>query len=361
MKYFLCLSLVLLLACSKQNQPGPISVSDREFVLQGIGSATIIRSFLDFQNAVNSLNEFAISYQHDSTNIQKLFALRKEWVSSAVAWKMSAIFLQGRFGTDISPPNLYVQANVSTIEAIISSNVASFDQKFMRSLAETSTGLAAIEYLIYGTKSGTIEPVLSAFIAKGSRRGAFLRGLCLDLKQRSDQLLYQWSIGGNDYLHRFMASSGAEKSSSIGVLIDNAIATVSKIKDERLGIPLGVNYGTARPTLVESKYSGESATLLRAELQSVQQLFTGMRTNGIGAHTFYWLLDRAGAKSADLALSKVLEAQFIDVFQKIDIIKVPLEQAVLTNPKQVSAVYESVEKLQSLLQIDVLAGLQFRD
>lgn len=361
MKYFLCLILLLLLGCSNEKEPGSISLSDRETALQGIGSAAIIRSFLELQNSANALNEFAISYQHDSTNTQKLLALRKEWINSAVAWKMAAIFLQGRFSTDISSSNLYAQANADAIEDIISSNVPQFNQTYMRSLAETSTGLAAIEYLIYGTNRENAASVIAAFSARGSRRGAFLRGLCLDLKRRSDQLLYQWSTGGNGYLNRFVAASGPERSSSIGVLTDNMITTIAKIKEERLGAPLGVNEGTARPALVESKYSGESAALLRAELESVEQSFSAWRTDGIGARALYWLLDQAGAKSADMALSKALEAQFIDIFHKLDLIKTPLEQAILTNPQQVMAVYESVGKLQSMLQNEVVAGLHFRD
>lgn len=352
---------MLLLACSKEKQLGPISVFDREFALQGIGNAAIIRSFLNLQNSVNALNEFAISYQHDSTSTQKLLELRREWVNSAIAWKTAAIFLQGQFSTAISSSNLYAQADTAAIEDIISSNVPRFDQAYMRSLAETSTGLAAIEYLIYGTNAGNAGSVLSAFNARGSRRGAFLHGLCLDLKRRSDQLLYQWSIAGGGYLDRFMASSGPERGSSIGVLMDNMIATISAVKEERLGAPLGAGQGIARPDLVECKYSGESAALLGAELQSVQQLFSGTRTNGIGALALYWLLDEAGARSGDVALSKALEAQFSDIVYKLDLIKIPLEEAVLANPKQVTAVYESVGKLQNLLQNEVVAGLHFRD
>jgi hypothetical protein len=62
-----------------------------------------------------------------------------------------------------------------------------------------------------------------------------------------------------------------------------------------------------------------------------------------------------------VALSKALEAQFSDIVYKLDLIKIPLEEAVLANPKQVTAVYESVGKLQNLLQNEVVAGLHFRD
>ncbi|MCE6991448.1 imelysin family protein [Dyadobacter sp. CY323] len=361
MKYFLSFLFVLLLSSCKEKQPEPISVSDRELALQGIGNSAIMRSFLDLQNSVNALNEFAISYQHDSTNTQKLLRLRREWLNAAVAWKMSAIFLQGKLGADTASSDLYARANAAAIDAIILSNVPRFDKTYMQSLPETSTGLAAIEYLIYGTNNGNAEPVISAFSAVGSRRGAFLHALCLDLKRQSDQLLYQWSISGGGYLNQFTASSGAGRNSSIGVLTDNMITTISKIKEDKLGTPLGINQAAARPDLVESKYSGESATLIRAELQSVQQIFSGKRTLGVGSPALYWLLDEAGARSGDTALSAAIEAQFADISQRLDLITIPLEQEILNNPKQLGQVYESLEKLQKLIENEVVAGLYFQD
>ncbi len=361
MKYFLCLFLWLFLACSKEEQPGPISFSDREFALRGVGNAVIIRSFLDLQNSVNALNEFAVSYAHDSTDTKKLLTLRIEWLNAVIAWKVSSIFLQGKLGADIHSSNLYAPANAPAIENIISSGTTHFDQAFMQSLPETSSGLAAIEYLIYGTDKGNAEPVISAFNAAGSRRGAFLRALCLDLKRRSDQLLYQWSIAGDGYLNQFIASSGPGHSASLGVLADNMIATVSRIRDERLGTPLGVKEGPVRPELVEAKFSGESVTLIRAELLSVEQIFTGWKAPGMGAKTLFWLLDQAGARSGDVALSAAIEAQFADIESKLSLIKTPLEQAVTNNPRQVRDVYDAVGKLQQLIENEVVAGLHFRE
>ncbi|WP_439584685.1 imelysin family protein [Dyadobacter bucti] len=360
MKYFLCLFLWIVLACSKEKQPEPISISDRQFALHGIGNAVVIRSFLDLQNSVNALNEFASSYVHDSTNTQKLLILRREWINTVISWKLSSVFLQGKFGVDVRAPQLYAPANTEAIEDIVSSAISKFDPAFMQTLEETSTGLAAIEYLIYGTNQGSVAPVLSAFNAVGSRRGAFLRALCLDLKLQSDRLLHQWSVAGDGYINDFMASSGPERSSSIGVLADNMISTISKIKDQRVGAPLGADQGAARPELVESKYGGESINFIHAELRSVLQIFVGQKTATTGVGGLNWLLDKADAKSGDVKLSKAIEAQFTDVFQKLELIKVPLEHAIVANPKQVSDVYEALGRLHTLIQQDMVAGLHFR-
>ncbi|GLU52787.1 imelysin family protein [Dyadobacter frigoris] len=361
MKYFLCFSLLVLLACSKEKQPEPTYISNRELVIQGVGNAVIIRSFLDLQNSVNALNEFANSYVYDSTNTQKLLTLRREWTNTVISWKLSSIFLQGKFSDDFKSLKCYSDANITAIEDVILSDIPQFDLAYVQTLNEASTGLAAIEYLIFGTNHGNADSVISTFKATGSRRGAFLRALCQDLKQRSDQLLYQWSIAGDGYINNFMASSGPERSSSLGVLADNMISTISIIKDDRIGAPLGVSHGTGQPELVESKYGGESITFIRAELQSVQQIFSGMRTTTFGIKALYWLLDQADARPGDVKLSTAIEAQFTDIFLKLELIKSPLEQAIVTNPKQVADVYESISKLQLLIQQDMVASLNFHE
>jgi len=360
MKYFLCFFLLILVACSKEKQPEPLSISVRQTAIQGIGNAVIIRSFLDLQNSVNSLVEFANSYVDDSTNTQKLFALRREWINSVISWKLSSIFLQGKFSQDIKSSKFYALANTEAIEQIISSNIPRFDLSYIKTLDETSTGLAAIEYLIYGTNQGNEESVISAFKANGSRRGSYLLALCRNLKQQSDELFFQWSIAGNGYINNFMASSGPERTSSLGVLTDIMISTISMIKDDRIGTPLGVN-GSPEPELAESKYGQSSIPFIRSELQSVQQIFIGNRTSSIGVKALYWLLDQVDAKSGDRKLSVAIEAQFSDVFSKLDLIKSPLEDAIVTNPRQVADIYDSIEKLQILIQQDMVASLNFHE
>ncbi|MCF0050378.1 hypothetical protein LXM25_09940 [Dyadobacter sp. LJ53] len=360
MKYFLSAFLWTVLACSREKQPEPIPLSDRQVALHSIGNAVIIRNLLDLQNSVNGLNEFASSYTYDSTDTKKLHALRKEWVNTVVSWKLASVFLEGSFSAEIKSSNLYAPADTASIENIIVSKTQPFDPGYMQSLGETSTGLAAMEYLIYGISFKDTESVISAFRGLGSRRGAYLRALCLDLKRRSDLLLYQWSMAGNGYINKFMDASGLERKSSVGILADNMIATISKVKDDRIGAPLGVN-GIARPELVESRYGRESITFIQAELQSVQQTFTGTRTVTTGVKGFYWLLDQAQAKSGNAMLSTAIKAQFDDNYSKLSQIKVTLEEAVVADSEQVEELYESVSKLQKLLQDDMVASLHFHE
>jgi predicted lipoprotein len=357
MRYFSCLFLLVLLACSRGKQPEPMSA--RKTAIQGIGDAVVTRCFLDLQNSVNSLNGFINSYTRDSTSTQKLLILRSEWTNAVVAWKLCSIFLGGKFGSDIRPSQLYATANRAAIEDAISSNIPAFNPVFIQTLDETSIGLSAIEYLIFGTNRGDVGSVILAFKATGSRRGAFLRALGLDLKRKSDHLMFQWSIAGEGYIYNFMAATGPERSSTIGVLADNMIATISKVKNDRIGAPLGAN-GVVRPELVESKYGGESITFIRTELQSVQQIFSGLRTTSIGVNAFDWLLDEANSKYGDIKLSTAIRAQFADIYTKLDLIKTPLEDAVLTTPNLVRDVYESIERLQTLIQNDMLKGLNFK-
>ncbi|MCE7044606.1 imelysin family protein [Dyadobacter sp. CY312] len=156
MRHILCFFLLLLLNSCKNKQPEPTAISDREYVVHGIGSTVIIQSFLDFQNSVNSLNHFVDSYTYDSTNTQKLLILRKEWTNTVISWKLTSIFLQGKLGSDIRSSNLYASANTSSIENVMSSNVPQFDLAYIKSLEENSTGLAAMEYLIFGSRPSDV-------------------------------------------------------------------------------------------------------------------------------------------------------------------------------------------------------------
>ena len=358
MKYFLSIFFLFILSCSREKHPEPIPLSDRQIVLHSIGNAVVIRSLLDLQNSVNGLNEFVNSYVSDPTNKQKLLALRKEWINAAVAWKLSSIFLEGQFADGKRSSNLYTFADVTSLEETVASGNPLFDFEYMQSLDENLTGLAAIEYLIYGVNKGNEELVITAFKSQGSRRCAYLRALSLDLKQRSDQLLHHWSMAGDGYINKFMENSGLEGSASLSNLTANMISTISRIKDDRIGAPLGIN-SMVNPELVESKYGAESITLIRAELQSLQQIFIGERTTTIGVKGLNWLLDQANAKSGNEMLSDAITAQFTEVYLLLSYIKVPLEQALVTHVKQVEDVYVSLGKLQTLLQ-DIPLGLHFQ-
>ncbi|MCE7044605.1 hypothetical protein LZG71_29765 [Dyadobacter sp. CY312] len=155
-----------------------------------------------------------------------------------------------------------------------------------------------------------------------------------------------------------MAAAGPERNSSIGILADNIVSTLSKIKNDRIGGPLGEN-GLARPDLVESKYGGESINFVRAELISMQRIFS-KPGNTVGLHGFNWLLDRANAKYGDARLSDAIQAQFTDILIKLNLIY-DLEKEVVNNPKQVVDVYESISKLQMLIESDMINGLNFSD
>ena len=93
----------------------------------------------------------------------------------------------------------------------------------------------------------------------------------------------------------------------------------------------------------------------QSTLTKSKRLNTDSKKNKV--HFYLILLDQNGAKSGDVKLSTAIESQFADVFSKIGLIKNPLEEAVVTNPQQVADVYESLSKLQTLIQDDLVAGL----
>lgn len=135
------------------------------------------------------------------------------------------------------------------------------------------------------------------------------------------------------------------------------IRVLSIIKDERVGLSLGMNNSSiAQSQIVDGRYSDESWTLLIGELQGLELSFTGYTnqlgvSNGLG---FSFLLDRAKARYDDKMLSEVIGSQMSRVYTIIkgfQADKISLSQAVISRPKDVKALYDEIAKLEQLLKV----------
>jgi len=361
-RYILLLCIFIISGCKKKDDPSPISISDRQLVLNNIGQNVAIRSFLDLQTAANSLRSYANTYIDDSTNMQKLLVLQRRWLDVAVAWKHASLYSFGPIENELLRSKIYTPANITGIESVISQGKPEFDVSYMNTLSPALKGLSAIEYLIYGSRDENNNAVLNSFESGGFQRTAYLRALCIDLLDQANLLMYKWSTGGEGYLTKFVASDGSGRSSSISMVAESMIEFISLIKNERIGGPKGVkNAGVPQPELVDGKYSDESVVLLRAEVQSLHNSFTGVKMGTTAINGINFLLDKAGAKSGDEMLSKKITDLFQSIYSKMEVITVPLSQAVVTRPAQVSELYGEVDKLEVLMKDDMMKNLYLKD
>ncbi|TLV03190.1 imelysin family protein [Dyadobacter luticola] len=358
LKKISCILIVsaLIIACSSNDNPDPVDGQKRTAMLDNVGTNVILPAFASFETSATALTEATTAYAADLKNAQKLTAAQKAWVSAAESWKVASLFSQGPVETEFLSSAIYFPStNYTGIESAITKTGVTIDNAYIESLGATLKGLPAIEYLLFSTSGN--NAVIGNFAGiNGGKRGEYLKALSANLQNQATLVYSKWKPDGGNYLKTFKEADGRDINSSLGMLSNKMIDLVYTIKDERLGAPLGKrNNGTPQPGMVDAKFSNASLTLLKAELRTLENTFSGTGAgNNIGIDD---ILDEAGAKSGDQLLSEKIKAQFAAVKAKIDAIGDPLSTAITGQTAAVSAAYDEVKKLQVLMEVDMINNL----
>lgn len=348
-----------VLACSKSDNPDPISNSDRGVILSDIGKNVIVPSFEAFESTTKTLAANADAYIADAKNEQKLIGLRESWIAAASAWKRSILFSQGPVETDFLATAVYFNSlNTSGIEKSVSQTTIPIDNAYIETLGAAFKGLPAIEYLIFDKQAGNAGIIGNYTGINAARRGLYLKALCQNLNNQATVIANKWKSGGDNYVAKFSAADGNDINSSLGMLSNKMIDLIYTIKDERIGAALGKrNNGTPQPDLVDAKISDASLALLKSELLSLESAFTGKGVAGAEGKGVDDMLDQVKAMSGSELLSTKIKNQFAVVYAKQAQITVPLSAAVTTQKEIVSALYDEVKKLQVMMEVDMINNL----
>lgn len=355
--YFLFVAAIII-ACSSKDSPDPSTSSDRVAMLTNLGNNVIVPSFEAFSTSSQSLAKAASDYAADTKNETKLTALQTAWIATATSWKTASLFTQGPIENDFLSSGIYfTSTNYTGIEKAITQTATTIDNAYIESLGATLKGIPAIEYMLFSTTGNTA--VIGGYTGvNGAARAAYLKALTANLQNQAANVVAKWKSDGGNYVKTFIAADGNDINSSLGILSNKMIDLIYTIKDERIGAPLGKrNNGTPQPDLVDAKFSKASLTLMKAELQSLENAFTGKSLSGSDGSGIDDILDAAGAKSGDVLLSKKIKDQFAVVKAKLDLITVPLSTAVTTQQAAVSSAYDEVKRLQVMMEVDMINNL----
>jgi predicted lipoprotein len=355
--YFLSICMAVM-ACSSKDNPDPSDDTERVAMLTNVGTNVIIPSFEAFQAASAELSTAAIAYAGDTKNLTKFQTLKYTWFNAALAWKTASVFTQGPIENEFLSSSIYfTTTNYTGIEKAISQPGRAIDNDYIESLGAPLKGIPAIEYLLFNDAGE--GAVIGGYTGiNGAARGNYLKALAENLKKQADNIVAKWKPGQGDYLKTFVAADGRDINSSFGILSNKMIDLVYTMKDERLGAPIGKrNNGTPQPNLVDGKLSGTSLPFLKAELQSVENAFTGKSLKGIDGKGIDDILDKSGAKSGEILLSKKIKDQIATVKAKLDLINSPLSTAVTAQKDLVGTAYDEVKKLQVMMEVDMINNL----
>lgn len=155
------------------------------------------------------------------------------------------------------------------------------------------------------------------------------------------------------YRDEFVTSTGSDVGSSLGLLVNALNQDFELVKNAKVGIPLGKKtLGVAQPEKVEALYSGHSISLLRANLVTIRDAFTGGSGSGIDDY-----LDALDARRGDMLLSEAIEEGFVTCLEGVDAIQVPLNEAIETNPSLVEDLHAKLQNQVVLLKTDMPSQL----
>jgi predicted lipoprotein len=344
-------------SCSKSGgSPGTANTSGQDTILLNIGNNIILPDYQALNASVNALDSAITDFNASpgSTRLSNVQALFK---AAYIAWESTTAYSYFGPAADAQPvlAGLNIFPTTTTrIESNISGGIFN-----VNTFANTSAkGFPALDYLLYGGGAGTLNLYTSD--AQAANRQKYLAAVSADIKAEVNAVVTSWSASGGDYIKTFINGKGNSVSSSLGLLINSMDQDFEILKNDRLGIPLGlIPVGTTSPVApkeVEAYYSGISAQLALTQLKAIQGIFlgTGAQGNGLGLVTY---LVNANAKYGNGLLSDTIKAAFTLDIQALQAVPDPLSQTIQSDPTGAHAAFIQSQKLVALLKTDMPSSL----
>lgn len=341
---------IVATACSKSTDPGSSSSLfgsyDQTTMLTNIGNNILFTGINNLSSnaaaATTAINAFTANPSSNTLN-----AAQTAWATLAQSWASSAPFSFGPMNDNLISANVDTwPANPTKIEAAI------IAQSNASSVGADTKGLKGLEYLLFDKNGNTT--VLAKYTGAGAvSRSAFLNSVTQDLSTQATNLQSKWNGG---YLNAFENAKGNDVSSSTSQIVNAISLYLDEVKNMKIGNPIGmgvkVNDNQPHPDLIEYKLAEQSLPVMKANIQAMKAAFDGGTGQGLDD-----LLNYVKAQKNGTNLSTVVDSQFDDVINKINLVNAPYATAVGTQKQQLQNVFTSLKTLIAYFKVDVANNL----
>ncbi|MEO1287256.1 MAG: imelysin family protein, partial [Chloroflexota bacterium] len=236
---------------------------DREAMLEGMITETILPLHTTFAEQATTLSTTALDFQADPTP-ETLATLQSAWVETSIAYGHIEVYRFRRVmpfinQLDSIPPNIeFIEAYIADEETL--------DADIAESLGSQLKGLATLEYLIF-----TDDAI--SLLTENEARLAYMSAVAADIERVANELVAQWTLDAGGYGDRFLSADGEPNSvrSSISMLSNEMIAILEDVTTFGLGVPLGYeNRGEVQPARVYAPYSNTTRDRLVANIEGFE-------------------------------------------------------------------------------------------
>lgn len=350
-KLSLSLSILILLlfsACGSTSSEDEVNF-DRPEMLGNYGNNIIIPAFEDMQGAVDDIQSTAENFNSEPT-IERLETLQTALKNARLAWQKASPF---QFGPAES---VLLRSSLNTYPtdtAKIEDNISSGEYSLGSLNNRDAAGLPALGYLLHGVGSSN-EEILAMYTtdSEAEKRMTYLLDNITFIKDLVDDTVFEWQASGGDYIGMFLSedNAGTDVGSSLGMLINSYVLHYERfLRDGKIGIPSGIrSAGVPRPTATEAYYSGYSLELAIANLEQIENIFTGGNSLGLDDN-----LEALGAGDlSDEILTEIDEAQ-----SALEQLSDPLSQQIKESNEPVLESFQELQDIVALLKADMTSVL----
>jgi uncharacterized protein len=346
---FVTLSLSTIIACNKSGttpNPKP-GGANGDSILVNLGTNIILPSYQRLAAAVTSLDS-AIADFNTSPTPTKLSNVQTLFKTAYLDWQSVSAY--NYFGPAYSAQPVLSGLNVfPTNNKLIDSNISVGNNNITTFANTAAKGFPALDYLLFSAGANTLTDYTTD--AAAANRQHYLAAVSADIHTEVTAISTAWSASGGNYLQTFAAGTGNSVSSSLGLLINSMDADFEILKNDRLGIPLGlIPVGVTSPVLpneVEAYYSGISAQLALAQGKTLQTIYLNLKT----------YLVNANAKYNGGLLADTITVAFSTEITDLQAIPDPLSQTIQTNPTPAKTAFTQSQRLVALLKTDMPSAL----
>ena len=351
---FLFLLALLLTASCSDDEPGNRDNFDRESMIENLGYNIILPAYENFETETAAL-EAAVSSLSNEVNATNLDKAQQAWLDAAQAWSNAEMYMMGPiFQMAISASIQNWPTSTAGIEEAIDTN-EEITNAYIENLSSSRKGLPAIEYLLFDFTNGD-QAILDQLSTSANRR-AYLEALTENLNAIAESLNQAWQPDGGNYISTFTSATGKDVASSANVLANDFLILIEKIKNLKLGTPLGKkSMGTPLPENVEARFSGESLKLIHANLNAIEDVFLGTGVEGDQLGYADYLNELNATYNGEL-LAEVIQSQIATLRSELQDINDPLKLAIDNQTQQVEEAYTAAQRLVVLTKTDMMSQL----
>lgn len=352
--FLLGASLFLVLdACRPDKEDeNPLTTYNRNTLISNVVDQYVVKGYSAYRAKLNSLKT-ATSNFNNSPNEANLLLIQEAWKAALEEWQKVSFL---GFGPALDYA-LTAQSNTYPVDTLeIKSNLNSGSYNLGTIANYDAKGLQALDYIFF--KSGMTASQLVVEL-QDAKVKSYVLAVIEDLISQVSAVENSWASYAATF--KSLNSSNAE-GSAISLMINGLSKGIEEdIRRGKIGIPAGVFNGYSQqimPERVEAYHSDWSLKSAEASVKALKNYFEGFNYEGTSnGEGIYDYLVHVKTKKEGALLADLISNQISSCLSKIQAINSPLRTAVSTDHASVMAAYNELQKLVSLVKIDLTAAL----